>query len=366
MRSLLAGLACLVIGIGITEYSRRHAAKADSTPADAAGHEKAKLPKEVATLLELEPAGTEPNAASSELNAVLDTPHDAAVAGFTPVGSGAFNGHHLAGGFGAALFIIEAKGHSGLVRVEAGQAPKLLFERPGAMTALAVDGSTAFFAAGGLVASTLARGGESNQVRARFKNATVTSVAASGDTLVLTVLPKGLDPLSTDAVGAVVSLSSSGELSVIAQEQVRPRAAQTDGKDAYWIAGAPSGLWRGALDGAFSSQLNDTADEPLVLDGDSLFFRAPLGSGAELRRIGRAGGKLQTLITADVSQLASSSGLVRLATRGPGAGLLEMTTGSEPQKLMDLSTSARGLAVGGTTLFLMTQGDDGRTVVWAK
>lgn len=370
MRFLLAGLVCLVVGIALTEYSRRNpptSTESSSTSSTTSGSTstKPRWPESMQKLLELDAAGTDAPTASAELSGLLGAPTESAIAGYTPITSGAFTVHHLAGGFGAALFVMEANGQSGLVRVASGEPAKLLFSRKDAITALDVDGSTAFFAAGGLVGSTLARGGEGVTVRARFKNAVVTSLAASGDTLVATLMPRGVDPVSSDTVGAVVSISNTGELTLVAGEQARPRAAQTDGKDVWWLAGTPSVLMRGALDGAFSSQLTDTADEPLVLDGDGLFFRAPVGSGPELKRIGRAGGNLQSVITADVGQLAVSSGFVRLSTNGAGAGLLEVI-GTEATKVMDLPGAGHGLAVGGATVFLATQGADGRSVVWAK
>jgi hypothetical protein len=180
---------------------------------------------------------------------------------------------------------------------------------------------------------------------------------------VATLIPKGSDPLSTDGVGAVVSINAEGTVSVIAQDQVRPRGARTDGKGAYWIAGYPPKLWRGALDGAFSSELYDTAEEPLQLDGDVVYFRSPLGSGTELKRIGRAGGNLQTIATGDVKALAVSSGLVRYATPEK---LFEVTSGAEPTELLTLNGSPRGVAVGGTTLFVLTQSDDGTATLRAK
>jgi len=379
MRFLIAGGVLLLLGLSLAEYTRRNPQKKDTVSAtdgsgdstgdsagDAKGDPRKKWPKAMATLLELDAPGTDsPAAPAAEFTALLGKPTDAALAGYAPLTGGPFSAHHLSGGFNSALFVMDAQGKSALVRVESGEAPKVLFVRDQPITALDVDGSTAFFASGGVVGATLARGGEPVTVRARFKNATVTSLAASGDTLVLTLMPKDADPKSTDAVGAVVSLTGSGELSLIASEVERPRAAQTDGKDAWWISSAGS-LWRGALDGSFSSMLTDEADEPLALEGDALFFNSPRGSGPELRRIGRAGGNLQTLIAADVGQLTVTSGLVRFTTRGAGAGLLELTSGAEATKVLALPASGRGLAVGGTTVFFVTQGDDGRSVVWAK
>ncbi len=366
MRTLLAGLVCLAIGIGLTEYQRRHPKKADGTEEKETPKTPAKpaLPKGVAELLETDAPGTDTPAPGTELEALLSTP---AANGdkFAVVTQGKFEARSLRGGFGASLFIIEADGKAGIVRAAVGEPTKVLFTRK-RIDALAVDGSTVFFAEGGLIGSTHARGGEGVTVRARFKNATVTSLAASGDTIVATLMPRGSDPLSTDSVGAVVSLNSEGTVSLIAQEQVRPRGAQTDGKGAYWIGGYPPKLWRGALDGAFSSELYDTAEEPLQLDGDIVYFRSPLGSGVELKRMGRAGGNLQTIATGDIKALAVSSGLVRYATGGSDAKLLEVAAGSEPTELLPLTSSVRGVAVGGTNLFVLTQSDDGTAVLRAK
>ena len=372
MRFLLAGLARLALGIGLTEYNRRHATKTDPTSAEPAdpgapdGKKKPKYPKAVATLHETDAPATDSPTASPELAALLSVPEGSAAAGFAPIAGGAFSARELRGGFGAALFVMEANGKSGLVRASPGDKPKLLFSRDGTIGAVSVDGSTVFFSDGGLVASTHARGGEPVVVRARFKNAVVTSLASSGDLVVVTLMPSSVDPLSTDPVGAVAAISSDGEVTLIAQEQVRPRAAHTDGKDAFWGAGFPSGLYRGALDGAFSSQLSDKAEEPIALDGDGVFFRSPQGTGPELRRVGRAGGNMQTLATADVGFLVASSGLVRFATLGAGPKLMEVTAGAEPTEVMSIAGSPRGLALGGTTLFLLTTSDDGKSVLLAK
>lgn len=358
MRTLLAGLVCLAIGIGLTEYQRRHPKKTDGTEEKTPEKKPAKA---TLPLLETDAAGSDTPGPGSELQALLETPAPGDDK-FPVIAKGKFEARSLKGGFGAALFIIEAGGKAGVVRAASGEPAKVIFTRPG-LDALAVDGSTVFFAEGGLIGSTHARGEEGVTVRARFKNATVTSLAASGDTVVATLIPKGSDPLSTDGVGAVVSINAEGAVSLIAQDQVRPRGARTDGKGAYWIAGYPPKLWRGALDGAFSSELYDTAEEPLQLDGEVVYFRAPLGSGPELKRIGRAGGNLQTIATADVKALAVSSGLVRYATPEK---LFEVTSGAEPTELLTLTGSPRGVAVGGTTLFVLTQSDDGTATLRAK
>lgn len=372
MRFLIAGLLCLALGIGLTEYLRRHPdaqmEKSDAAePPAPAGKKKPAHPKAVADLLEVEaPSPDIPLSLASELSALLSTPSTQAQGGFAPVAAGPFTARELRGGFGAALFVMEAGGKSGVVRASQGEPPQLLFARESPIGALAVDGSTVFFSEGGLVGSTHARGGEPITVRARFKSAVVTSLASSGDTLVATLMPQGVDPLSTNPVGAVVAIASQGEVTLIAQEQVRPRAALCDGKIAFWVAGVPPGLWRGALDGSFSSQLSDAAEEPIALDGDGVLFRAPLGSGTEVRRVGRAGGNLKTLATLEVGFISASTGLTRLATVGPAPKLMELVGGGEPTTLLSIPGSPRGLALGGTTLFLLCAPDGGGSLLLAK
>lgn len=363
---LISGAVLFVLGVGLSEYQRRnppakHDDAADEAPAGTS--KKAKKPKlsgAAEKLLETAPPGTELREQSAELQALLEAPTEPSVEGFEAVTAGRFEGRELRGGFGAALFVMDGPSGSAVVRAAQGEKAEVIASRKAPIDALAVDGSTVFFSSEGVVLQTFARGDEGLTVRARFPNAKVTSIAAAGDTLVLTLVPK-----DGDDDGLVVSLDANGEPTVVAKNQSQPRAARTDGKDAYWVAGSSPALWRGALDGAFSSQLVEPADAPVALDGDSVYFRAPLGTGNELRRVGRAGGKLTTLITADVGFLAVSSGLVRLATLGEGPGVLELTSADAAKKLLDIPGSARGLALSGTTLFLLSQGEDGRTVLRA-
>ena len=109
MRFLLAGLACLALGVGLTEYNRRHASKTDPTSAEPAdpgtpdGKKKPKYPKAVATLLETDVPGTDSPTASPELASSLSVPEGSAAAGFAPIAGGAFSARELRGGFGAAV-----------------------------------------------------------------------------------------------------------------------------------------------------------------------------------------------------------------------------------------------------------------------
>lgn len=370
MRLLVAGLVLLAFGIGLTEYTRRTGGPA-AARGDASGGAKTPgrpaLPKGVAALLETLPPGEDEPVAPDAFSAKLATPHDVPGGGvFQGVAGGDFVARELRGGFNAALFVMDVGPASALVRAALSEQPQVLLARKGRIDALAVDGSTVFFSEGGVVAATHARGSEPVTVRARFKNARVTSLGTAGDTVVATLMPASADPLSTDPVGAVVAISSTGEVQLVAGEQVRPRDVQTDGKQCFWVAGYPSGLWRGALDGSFSSQLSDRAEGPLALDGDGVVFRAVQGSGTELRRVARAGGRLETLATAEVAWHVVSSGLVRFVTAGEPAKVFDVTQGAEPTPLAEVPATARGLALGGTTLFLLTGTDAGGAVLLAK
>ncbi len=368
MRFLVAGLVLLAFGIALTEYTRRTGGTAPASTTEQAPGTPGKpaLPKAVSALLETLPAGDDAPVAPDAFSAKLEVPQAPAAGGFQALAGGDFVARELRGGFGAALFVMDVGGGSALVRAAPGEKPQVLLARQGRIDALAVDGSTVFFSEGGLVASTHARGDEAATVRVRFKNARVTSLATAGDTVVATLMPASADPVSTDAVGAVVAISGEGEVSLVASEQVRPRDVQTDGKGCFWVAGFPSGLWRGALDGAFSSQLSDRAEGPLALDGDAVLFRAVQGSGTELRRVARAGGRMETLATADVAWHVVSSGLVRFVTTGAPAKVFDVTQGAEPTELAAVPGAARGLALGGSSLFLLTGTDEGGAVLLAK
>jgi hypothetical protein len=46
--------------------------------------------------------------------------------------------------------------------------------------------------------------------------------------------------------------------------------------------------------------------------------------------------------------------------------LMEVTTGAQPSEVLALSASPRGLALGGTTLFVLTAPDETRSLLIAK
>jgi hypothetical protein len=362
MRFLVAGLVLILIGLTLTEYTRRNGAPSSETSsgddAKPGGKKKPALPPKVAKLLELSAPdlseGGAPAEATASLLASLKT-EGPAVGGFSPLLSGDFHPRQLlASGFGYAVLAVDVGQGSALVRVESGTPAKALVTRARRITALTMDGSSLFFAEGSHVFATSARG-ETPLPRLGFKNAVVTSLAASGDDLVVTLMPA--DAADADGpVGAVVRIDAAGEVTLLAADQVRPRAVVTDGKEAFWLA---DGAWRAGLDGSFSSRLAEDAKEPLALDGDALV----LGAKGELRRMSRAGGKQVTLAAADVAALVTSSGLVRYATAETPARLFEVTAGAEPTLVTPFNGPVSALALGGTTLFVLSTDAAGATLL---
>lgn len=367
MRFLVAGLVLIAIGIGLTEYSRRTgkgAAAEVAKPDDAASPgepSKPKLPAKVAALLAVAPAPADDVlGAADEATQLLSTLKADAppIGGFSPLLSGAFTARQVRAGFGYAVVAVDVGAGSALVRVEPGTPPKLVYALKRRLTALTLDASALFFADGARVFTASARGGEAPQARIAFREAVVTALAASGDDVVAAVMPK--DQVDSDAaVGAVVRIDAQGDVTLLAADQARPRDVRTDGKEAFWVA---SGLWRAALDGSFSSRIAEGADGPLALDGEALVAAV----GDEVQRLSRAGGKPQVLAPAKAAALVASSGLVRYATDEAQARLFEVTAGAEPTLSATLAGPVSAMALGGTTLFVVSTDASGAAVLLAK
>jgi hypothetical protein len=347
---LLAGLLLLALTVGLAEYDRRHPLPKEDE-AKVAVAAKPELP----ALLKTTPVGVDAPASATltqSFQALLST-EGAAVGAFKPVVSGPFVGRDLRGGFGAVLFLVDAKGSSALVRAVAGEGAKVICARSTRVNTLQVDGSTAFFAEGGKVLSVSARGDEAPVVRVDFVGGVVTSLAAVGDTVFVAVMPKD-QPLSDNAVGALARVDGDGSVTLIAADQARPRDLVADGKGVFWVAGSPGSLWRAPFDGSFTSKVSD-GQGPLALDGDFLVVVA----AGELRRQPRAGGAPVVLAKTEVDSLAASSGLVRYTAHD---SLFEVSAGSEPLEVVKFSGPPRGVALGGTSLYALVAGGEGSTL----
>lgn len=343
MRFLIAGLALVLLAIGLAEYDRRHPQKKNEGVEAATTPGKPALPAKVQALLETTSAPSDSPAPAEPFAQLLTPPaQGTALEGFTSVVTGDFAARELRGGFGAALFVLDAHGGSAVVRAVLGESPKVIAARTARITTLQVDGSTAFFAEGGRVLSVSARGEEPPTVRVSFSSAVVTSLAPVGDTVYVALRPAAATDESSDWV--VARVDADGSVTLVSADQQRPRALVADGKDVFWVAG--SALWRASADASFSSKVADDAEGPLALDGDGVVLRHQ----GELRRVGRAGGKAVALAKAEVSMLSASSELVRYLTP---EGLFEVTAGAEPTKLLAAPGAPLGVALGGTSLYVL-------------
>jgi hypothetical protein len=351
MRFLLLGLALLGLAVGLTEYDRRHPSAAHEATPDA----KPEVPAGVKALLATTPPSPDvpgPASFAQEVQAKLK-PGTATVGGFTTVMTADLPARELRGGFGAVLFVVDLNGSSAIVRAVAGEGAKVVAARGAPITTMQVDGSTVFFAEGGRVLSMSARGDEAPVVRVQFSGARVTSLAPSGDTVFVTLMPLGPDP-----EGVVAKVESGGVVSLIAREQVKPHAVVADGKDVFWFAGASSALFRAPLDGSFTSRVLEGADGPLALDGDGVV----VGVGSELKRTLRAGGTPVLLAKGPVDAVSASSGLVRYIANG---GVYEVTAGAEPTELLKTNETPTGVALGGTSLYVLVAAEQ-TSMLFAK
>lgn len=338
MRFLLAGAALVLSSIGLAEYVRRHPQAHEASSAEP---EKPVISPGVQALLETAPADPDVPGDRQTYAGLLTKGEGAAVGGFAPVLSGAVSARDLRGGFGAVLFVVDAAGGSAIIRAESGEAPKVVAARTRHINDMQVDGSTVFFSEGGQVLSVSARGDEAPTVRVSFAASLVTSLAAVGDT-VYVALRKGV----ADEDCVIARVDSGGQVTLIASGQVRPRELVADGKEVFWVAGSTPSLWRASADASFSSRIAEEVEGPVALDGDGVVL---MHDGA-LQRVGRAGGKAVVLAKAHVQSVSASSGLVRYLTT---EGVFEVSAGSAATRLAEAPGAPLGVALGGTSLYVL-------------
>ncbi len=367
MRILVAGLVLIAIGIGLTEYDRRHAqaplpeaakSRKKKTPAAAAP-----APGMAAMLKTVPPEPDAPGDLAAFSRALGALAADAKADGFTTVLSGAYTVRELKGSSGFAVAVVGAGATSGLVKVTPGAGVAAIAARSSTVTALAIDGQTVWWAEGQRVFSAGADGVV--KAASQFVNASVAGLAAHEGVVIAALVPKDGDPFATDPSGALVKLESNGSATMVAPEQVRPHDLLLHKSDVFFVAGYPSALVRAALDGSFSAQIAERADGPLAFDGEGIVYRIPQGS-PELKRVAPAGGGEVSLAQGDVDWLAASGGVARYTTVGIGSRLYEVSAGQEPKEALALKGIARGLAVVGEHVVLAATTDEGATVIRVK
>lgn len=370
MRFLVAGLVLIAVGIGVSEWTRRHPSE-KKTEKGATKVKNAPLAPPtmkglVATVASAPDEAGPLEPLASELTALATTTGDA-VTGFTPVMRGQVKVRELRAFGHTAYMVVEKSGSTAIVRWPATGAPAVLTVRTKPVSTLWFDASTERLVWGesGMVKSISANGGEVKTLIS-FERALVTSVAAHGDRAVASLVPRDGDPFSAEPNGAVVAIED-GEAKLIALEQIRPREVLFDGKDeAFFVAGYPSGLTRAALDGSFTARIADRADGPVALEADGITYRFPQSSGPELRRGARAGGAVKTLAHVDVEWLAMRDGVARYTTTGIAPRLYEAKADTETAELAAIKGAVKGLAWAGEKTWLLTMDDAGLVTLQVK
>jgi hypothetical protein len=371
MRFLVAGLVLIVLGIGLTEYTRRH--PSEEKKSGAKGAKKVKnAPSAPPTMQALvETAAPAPDAAapkdSFDLQALVTSTGDA-TAGFTPVLRGTVKARELRATSDGVVLVLEKGGSTALVAVPAGGSPSVLTVRSGNVSAVTFDpkDKLVVWGEGGLVKAVPVGGGEVKTL-ASFVRALVTSVGAYGSKVVVSLVPKDGDPFSADPNGAV-ALVDGDDVKLIALEQIRPREVVFDGKDdAFFVAGYPSGLTRAALDGSFTARIAERADGPIALESDGITWRSPQASSPELKRGARSGGAVKTVARVDVEWLAVQGGVARYTTAGIAPRLYEAKVGEDSAaELAAIKGVAKGLAWVGEKTWLLSADEDGVSTLQVK
>lgn len=370
MRFLVAGLALIVIGIGLTEYSRRHPSE-EKKPGEKSAKKVKNAPTAPPTMQALiETAAPAPDAASPkdafDLQALL-TSSGGAVDGFTPVLRGAVKARELRATADGVVLVLEKGGSTALVAFPQSGTPAVLTVRSGNVSAVTFDpkDKLVVWAEGGLVKAVPVGGGEVKTL-VSFVRGLVTSLASSGSKVVLSLVPADGDPFSADPNGAV-AVADGGDVKLIALEQIRPREVMFDGKDdAFFVAGYPSGLTRAALDGSFTARIAERADGPLWLESDGITWRSPQASSPELKRGARSGGAVKTVARVDVEWLAVQGGVTRYTSAGIAPRLYEARADEEATELAAIKGLVKGLAWVGDKTWLLTADEEGVVTLQVK
>lgn len=371
MRFLVAGLVLIALGVGLTEYTRRH--PSETKKAEATGAKKVKAaptaPPTMTALIETVAPAPDTAAPTDTFDVEsLRAAKGEVAPGFSSLLRGAVKGRELRAIGDGVVVLLERTGASALVRVSRAGEPTVLSVRTEPVSSVTFDpkGDRLVWGEGGSVKSVAVSGGEVKTLLT-FARALVTSVAAHGGTVVAALVPRDGDPFAADPNGAVVSLVD-GEVKLIATEQIRPREVLFDGKDeAFFVAGYPSGLTRVALDGSFTARIAERADGPVALEPGAITYRFPQASSPELKRGGRSGGAVKTVARVDAEWLAVQDGAVRYTTTGIAPRLFEAKPDAETGvELAALKGAVKGLAWVGETTWLLTVDDEGLTTLQVK
>ncbi|MBS1149457.1 MAG: hypothetical protein H6Q89_1155 [Myxococcaceae bacterium] len=361
---LVTGLVCIVLGVAGSEWSRRHPAEKLAPvvlpPPAALTADALAVTEPLADV----PADAEQlHVSNAELTGFardVKLPESFAVAEAKAVLGGSLFARH-ATAHGNAVFFISEEGKQGakqtLVRVTAGDLPRALaVHRPG-VGALALDGTRLYWSEGGAIFSTDSTAGGAAKAVVQFPKARITSLGVSGNLLVAALVPKALDPFSSEPVGAIVSVSiSDGRVKVLAGKQVRPAEVRTDGRSAVWIAGYPAELWQAELPGGEPRLLSTRADGPVLLENAFITFRHPVVGSPELVRMG-ADGTSVVLAKGEVDRVTQLAGDSWFSVGGTVSRV--DARGEQTQVVARLPQPVLELAVTDDALYVVTRQEAG-------
>lgn len=360
MRWIAFGLLLVAASVGLSEYARRH----PSSPggADAGVAEPEAPPKPSISMDDL----TRPAAAT------VKPPADLAALGdlFTPADGGVdfaakVSARGAVSGQTRAAFVVERSRTYGVATVAVDRAPtvSLLTARTEPISSVALDGERLVWAEGGQVLEW--KDGAAVGLVA-FPKAQVAGLAVKGGQVLVALVPQGADPFSTEPNGAVVRVDAPGQAQRLVGELVRPHDLLVEGGDVFFVAGYPSGLYRAALDGAFSARTVERADGPLAFDGSGIVHRFPESQAPEVRRVPRAGGNVTTLARVDADFLAGRAGLAAYTTTGLGARVFTVVGTDAPKELLPFTGAAKGLAFAGEHVVLLSVDELGQIHLRAR
>jgi hypothetical protein len=349
MRLLVSGLVLLALSISVSEYVTRTRKpvgnKMDSLskaplPVEPKKNQPPKLPPEVASLLTISASNDVPIQKPKDSFLSLLTANQESPPTFKGVGAGRFSARQLSGGFGWAVFLADAQNETAIVRVSENEKPDIVLVWPWHIDELWVDGSTLFFSSQNAIYSKPARGDESVHLVARFSQGAIVHFAVASDGVVV-----ALTDAAKKTNTVIARVDADKNVIPLATDVPKVDALVSDAKEVFWLA--KGDLFHAPLDGTFSSRLAEGVNAPISLEAKSLVTNSKTG----MQRIMRDSGETEHLNEATPNVLSSSAGTVRYPE---GPILFELRREAQAIPLGTFKDSISGVAIGGTTLFVLT------------
>jgi hypothetical protein len=371
---LAVGVALIVGGVSLSEYSRRHPPekkKKDDPKDPAKPPEAAPLP----SLAELTsnhnyvydaPSQDDVTAAGKHFEELTAAAKPLANVQATTVLGGTLNARTLVkAGDGVALWVEQSaptKTQSRLFSlVWLGASSKVLVTGRANVGPIASDGKRIVWAEQGRILSVTLDAPMVKGVT-EFGKANVTAISVDGDDIVAMLTPSQLDPFSTDPASALVKFGADRNVKTLASGLVRPQDAVVGSQRALFIAGYPSSLQSVNLDGSDLHAVSERAEPPLLLHEDRVIFRRGSDNGGGLYQVGIGGGEPQKVADGDIEK-ASLDGDHFVYALGTAVHLQQ---GSKDEALMDLPSTVLEVGAGAGFAWALTRDDGGQLVLVKK